>query len=77
MTQKATSKRLNVQAMIQKQRNWVLYKWKPRDVGQRLFPYEQLCQRQTKKEFLHCIVSENKKGSIKIAISAESTGIPR
>ena len=42
--------------MIQKQRNWVPYELKPRDVEWRFFACEQLIQRQKRKAFLHRIV---------------------
>ena len=47
--------------MIQKQRNWVPYELKPRDVEERFFAYEQLLQRQNRKGFLYCIVTGDEK----------------
>jgi len=47
--------------MIQKQRNWVPYELRPRDVERRFFTCEQLIQRQQRKGFLHQIVTGNKK----------------
>jgi len=47
--------------MIQKQGNWVPYELKPRDVERRFFTCEQLIQRQQRKDFLHRIVTGDKK----------------
>ena len=42
VTQQAISKRLKAMGMIQKQRNWVPYTFRPRDVERRFFACEQL-----------------------------------
>ena len=47
--------------MIQKQRNWVAYELKPRDVERHLFACEQLLERQRRKRFLHRIVTGDEK----------------
>jgi len=47
--------------MIQKQRNWVSYELKPRDVERRFFTCEQLIQRQQRKGFLNRIVIGDEK----------------
>ena len=60
VTQQAISKRLKAMGMVQKQRNWVPYELKPRDVERRLFACEQLLERQ-RKEFLHRIVTRDEK----------------
>ncbi|GFW24604.1 mariner Mos1 transposase [Trichonephila clavipes] len=61
VTQQAISKHLKVMGMIQKQRNWVPYELKPRDVERCLFACEQLLARQRRKGFLHCIVTGDEK----------------
>lgn len=55
------SKRLKGLGMIQKQGHWVPYELKPRDVERRLVMCEQLLQRQTRKGFLHRIVTGDEK----------------
>ena len=45
------SVRLRAMGMIQKQKNWVLYELKLRDVERRFFTCEQLIQRQQRKGF--------------------------
>lgn len=55
------SKRLKALGMIQKQGNWVPYELKPRDIERRLCMCEQLLQRQTRKGFLHRIVTGDEK----------------
>ena len=57
VTRQAISKRLHALGMIQKQRTWVPYDLKPRDVERRFFAYEQLLQRQKRKGFLHRVVT--------------------
>jgi len=47
--------------MIQKQKNWMPYELKPRDIERRFFTCEQLIQRQQRKDFLHRIVTGDKK----------------
>jgi len=47
--------------MIQKQRNWVPYELKLRDIERRFFTCEQLIQRQQRKGFLHRIVTGDEK----------------
>ena len=47
--------------IIQKQGNLVPYELKPRDVERRFFACEQLLQRQTRKEFLHRILTGDEK----------------
>lgn len=61
VTHQAISKRLHALGMIQKQRTWVLYDLKPRDVKRRFFACEQLLQRQKRKGFLHRIVTGDEK----------------
>jgi len=52
VTQQAVSEQLRVIEMIQKQRNWVPYELKPKDVERRFFTCEQLIQRQQKRFFV-------------------------
>lgn len=54
-------KRLKAMGMIQKEGNWVPYELKPRDVERRFFTCEQLLERQKRKDFLHRIVTDDKK----------------
>jgi len=61
VAQQAVSVRLRAMGMIQKQRNWVPYELKSRDVERRFFPCEQLIQRQQRKDFLHRIVTGDEK----------------
>ena len=63
VTQHAISKRLKAMGMIQKQRNWVPYKLKPRDLEWRFFACEQLFQRQKRKGFSHPIVTGDEKST--------------
>ena len=60
-TCQAISKRLHALGMIQKQRTWVPYDLKPRDVERRFFPCEKLLQRQKRKGFLYRIVTGDEK----------------
>ena len=59
--QQAISKCLKDMEMVQKQKNWVPYELKPRDVERRLFACEQLLARQRRKGFLHRIVTGDEK----------------
>jgi len=47
--------------MIQKQRNWVPYELKPKDVERRKMTCELLHQRHRRKSFLHRIVTDDEK----------------
>jgi len=51
VTQQAISKRLKAVAMIQKQRNWVPYDLKPRDVERRLFACESCLKGKDGSDF--------------------------
>jgi len=51
ITQQAVSVRLRVMGMIQKQRNWVPYEVKPRDIERRFFICEQLIKDNREKVF--------------------------
>ncbi|KAG5327738.1 MOS1T transposase, partial [Pseudoatta argentina] len=55
------SKRLKGLGMIQKQRHWVPYELKLRDVERRFGTCELLLQRQRRKDFLHRIVTGDEK----------------
>nr|CDS34515.1 Mariner Mos1 transposase [Hymenolepis microstoma]CUU99037.1 Mariner Mos1 transposase [Hymenolepis microstoma] len=58
--------------MIEKEERWVPHELKSRgDVERRLFACEQLVERQTRKEFLHLIVTGAKNGYISITPSAQ------
>ncbi|GBP37789.1 Mariner Mos1 transposase [Eumeta japonica] len=61
VTQQGISECLKVMRMTQKQRHWVPYELKPRDVERRLFACEQLLARQRQKGFLHRIVTGDEK----------------
>jgi len=60
VTQQTISSRLKSLGMIQKQRNWVPYELKPRNVECRFFTYEMLLARHKRKGFLHHIVTGEK-----------------
>ena len=51
VTRQAISKRLHVLGMIQKQRTWVPYDLKPKDVERRFFACKQLLRRQKRRVF--------------------------
>ena len=51
VTQQTISYRLKSLGMIQKQRNWVPYELKPRNVERRFFTYEMLLARHKRKFF--------------------------
>lgn len=59
--QQAISLRLKAIGVIQKQRNWVAYELKPRDIERRFCMCEQLLQRHKRKSFLHRIVTGDEK----------------
>ncbi|GBP04837.1 Mariner Mos1 transposase [Eumeta japonica] len=59
--QQAISKHLKVMGIIQKQRHWVPYELKQRDVERHSFVCEQLLARQRQKGFLHRIVTGDEK----------------
>nr|CDS32437.1 Mariner Mos1 transposase [Hymenolepis microstoma] len=62
ISEQAISKRLKQLGMIGKEGYWVSHELKPKgDVERRLFACEQLLERQTRKAFLHCIVTEDEK----------------
>nr|CDS29587.1 Mariner Mos1 transposase [Hymenolepis microstoma] len=62
ISEQAISKRLKQLGMIQKEGYWVPHELKPKcDVEERLFAYEQLLERQTRKGFLHRIVTGGEK----------------
>lgn len=61
VSQQAISKRLHALGMIKKQGTWVPHELKPRDVERRFCMCEQLLQRQTRKGFLHRIVTGDEK----------------
>jgi len=61
VTQSTISMRLKAFRIIQKQGNWVPYELKLRDLERRFFTYKQLLQWQKRKDFLHRIVTGDKK----------------
>ena len=72
------SKLLKVLGMIHKQRHWVPYDLKPRDVEWHFVTCEPLLQRQRRKYFLHRIVIGDEKwksGYTRIIQSVENRGV--
>ena len=61
VTQSAISNCLKAMGMIQKQGNWIPHELKPIDIERRSFACEQLLQRQNRKGFLHCILTDDEK----------------
>nr|CDS28081.1 transposase [Hymenolepis microstoma] len=74
----AISKRLKQLGMIEKEGYWVPHELKPRgDVERHLFACEQLVERQTRKGFLHRIVTGDETKSWGLSGGHTATSTPR
>lgn len=61
VTQPCVSQRLHALGMIKKDRNWVPYALKERDIERRKTMCELLLERQKRKGFLHRIITSDEK----------------